>query len=68
MLMVAPRRALEFGLLLGALGALMIAVGVIMFLRHPDEGSAYRQRWWTLVGAVSIGLGFIVQLVGQLAR
>ena len=68
MLMMAPRRVLEFGLLLGAIGAVMIAVGVIMFLRRPDEGTAYRQRWWTLVGATLIGLGFVVQLIGQLAR
>ncbi len=66
--MFAPRRLLELGLLLGVIGALTVVVGIVTFLRKPDSGSAYRQRWWTLAGVLVIAVGFLVQLAGELSR
>ncbi len=55
------------GLALCALGAAAIAVGAIAFLMEPSSGLAYRQRRWTVVGAVLMTVGFLVQLAGRLA-
>jgi hypothetical protein len=68
MLGVAPRQIIEAGLLLGMLGAAIIVIGSAKFLRSPSADHSIRQRWWTLVGATAIGVGFAVQLVGQIAR
>jgi multisubunit Na+/H+ antiporter MnhB subunit len=62
--MIAMSRAPEIGLVLCALGAAVIAIGVIAFLRNPNTTVAYRQRWWTLGGAMTMALGFLVQLAG----
>ena len=68
MLGITPRQAVEFGLLLGILGAAMIVIGTVMFLKSPSAGHSVRQRRWELAGAVIIGVGFAVQLAGQLWR
>lgn len=62
-----PSNVLEIGLFLGALGALTIGVGVIGFLRKPGTATAYRQRWWTLIGAVTMTLGYVFQLAERVA-
>lgn len=54
------------GLILGAAGALMLAIGAARFLRDPSSETAGSQRWWTLFGAISVGVGFIIQLVGRM--
>jgi hypothetical protein len=53
------------GLLVCALGALMLAIGAARFLRTPSNATASAQRWWQLVGAGLIGAGFLVQLIGR---
>jgi hypothetical protein len=68
MFAIAPRLLLELGLLLGVVGAGVTATGAAMFLWSPSAGNGLRQRWWTLSGAILMGIGFIVQLAGQLAR
>lgn len=56
----------ELGLVLGAIGAFTIALGVIKFLRDPSSMGSYQQRRWTLVGALVMEAGFLVQLAGKL--
>ena len=68
MLGITPRQVVEFGLLLGIVGAAMIVIGTAMFLRSPSSGHSVRQRRWELVGASVVGVGFAVQLAGQLQR
>ena len=68
MLGITPRQVVEFGLLLGFLGAAMIVIGTAMFLKSPSSGHSVSQRSWTLAGAAVIGVGFAVQLAGQLGR
>jgi hypothetical protein len=68
MLAITPRQIIEAGLLLGFIGAAMIAIGAATFLRSPSSDHSITQRWWTLVGASVIGVGFAVQIAGQLAR
>jgi hypothetical protein len=68
MLAIAPRHIIEAGLVLGLLGAAIIVIGSGKFLRSPSSDHSVTQRWWTLVGATVIGVGFAVQLVGQIAR
>ena len=68
MLGITPRQVVEFGLLLGILGAAMIVIGTAMFLKSPSSGHSVSQRRWELAGAVIIGVGFAVQLAGQLGR
>jgi hypothetical protein len=58
----------NLGLILGAVGALMLAIGAARFLRDPSNETAGSQRWWTFIGAISVGVGFIAQLVGRLGN
>ena len=66
-LMIVSSRVPLIGLALCALGAAAIAVGAIAFLMEPSTGLAFRQRRWTVVGAVLMTVGFLVQLAGRLA-
>ena len=68
MLGITPRQIIEFGLLLGILGATMIVIGTAMFLKSPSSGHSVSQRRWKLAGAAVVGVGFAVQLAGQLWR
>lgn len=68
MLGITPRQVIEFGLLLGILGAAMIVIGTAMFLKSPSSGHSVSQRRWELAGAAIVGVGFAVQLAGQLWR
>jgi hypothetical protein len=67
-LAIAPRQLIEVGLLLGIIGTVLIVAGAAMFLRSPSADGSVRQRTWTLAGASVIGVGFVAQLAGQLAR
>jgi energy-converting hydrogenase Eha subunit G len=68
MIAITPRQIIYAGLLLGVIGAAMIAIGAAMFIRSPSSNHSITQRWWTLAGASLIGVGFAVQIAGQLAR
>ena len=63
-----PRRVIEFGLLVSMVGALMIAMGAVSFLRTPTPATGLRQRWWTLAGASVLAIGFGIQIAGVLAK
>jgi len=65
---LGPPHLIEFGLLLGIAGAVLIVAGAGMFLRSPSADQSVRQRSWTLVGASVIAVSFAVQLAGQFAR
>jgi hypothetical protein len=45
-----------------------MATGAALFLRDPSTHHGISQRWWSLFGAGLLGLGFLVQLAGQLSR
>jgi len=68
MSLFTPRRVMEFGLLVSTAGALMIALGAGSFLRTPTPTTGLRQRWWTLAGALVLAVGFVVQIVGLIAK
>jgi Flp pilus assembly pilin Flp len=53
MSLFTPRRVIEFGLLVSMVGAFMIAIGAISFLRTPTPATGLRQRWGTLAGALA---------------
>ena len=59
---------LNIGLVIGAVGAVVIAIGAGRFLRDPSSETGADQRWWTLWGAVFIAVGFIAQLVGRMGN
>jgi hypothetical protein len=60
------RRLLELGLLVGGLGALVLAWGALGLIQQRFDRNQGRVR--TMVGALLIGLGFLLQLVGVLAQ
>jgi hypothetical protein len=56
------RRITELGYLIGGLGALIIAYGAYLVIRGSQE--RHRERGATLVGALLIGVAFLLQLIG----
>ena len=56
------RRLGQFGLLLGACGAFVIAWGAYSFLKSGDAGRR-RERRLTLTGSLLITVAFILMLV-----
>jgi predicted lysophospholipase L1 biosynthesis ABC-type transport system permease subunit len=61
LLAVAARRITEVGFLIGGLGALVIAYGALRVIRGSQE--RHRERSATLIGALLIGLAFLLQLI-----
>jgi hypothetical protein len=55
------RRITELGFLIGGLGALVIAYGALQVIRGSQD--RHRERGATLVGALLIGLAFLMQLI-----
>jgi hypothetical protein len=59
------RRITEAGVLIGLIGAAVIAWAEFSFIR-AQEPDRLRERQGTLVGALLVALGFLTQLVGML--
>jgi hypothetical protein len=55
----------DLGLIVGAFGAVLLAIGAGRFLARPSNATASNQRWWQLTGAIFIGAGFAAQLAGR---
>ena len=54
------------GLLLGTLGALVLARGAYSFLRkHQTDHARRRERIHTLLGAILIAIAFFLELVSR---
>ena len=56
------RRITELGYVVGGLGALVIAYGAYRVIQGSQE--RHRERGATLIGALLIGLAFLLQLIG----
>jgi uncharacterized membrane protein HdeD (DUF308 family) len=64
----------ELGLLIGAVGGLVIAIGAAMMViairsyAGATEVHHRREKWLQLLGAILISAGFVVGLVSVLSR
>ncbi len=61
----SQRRLTEVGLLIGGLGAVAIIVGGLLGLRQSGNGDTGRnERLAYIVGALLIGVCFLLQIIG----